>query len=219
MPDPMAANRALVLYHCRGARSFRALWALEELERPYRLHMLPFPPRYLEKTYLEVNPLGTIPFLVTENGTGMSESAGIVEYLVTRYGPSDLAVPAEDPEYPRYLNFLHMSDATLTFPQTLYLRYTQLERPEKRIPQVAEDYRRWFLGRLQVALTMFGGDYCCGARFTAADIAVGYAIKLARGIGLRDDLPAAAQRYFERLEVREGYRRAMSAERQPAALS
>jgi membrane protein YqaA with SNARE-associated domain len=33
----------------------------------------------------------------------------------------------------RYLNFLHMGEATLTFPQTIHLRYTRLEPPERRV--------------------------------------------------------------------------------------
>ena len=54
----------IVLYHCANARSFRALWMLEELGLPYELRMLPFPPRVLQKTYLDINPLGTIPLLL-----------------------------------------------------------------------------------------------------------------------------------------------------------
>jgi glutathione S-transferase len=51
----------ITLYHCAGARSFRALWTLEELRLPYELKMLPFPPRVRAKEYLALNPLGTIP--------------------------------------------------------------------------------------------------------------------------------------------------------------
>lgn len=200
------------LYHCRGARSFRALWMLEELRLPYRLHLVPFPPRFRVPGFLSVNPLGTVPFFRTAGGIGMTESAGITQYLAGFDG-GRLAVRPEDPAYPRYLNFLHMSDATLTFPQTIYLRYTQLEPEERRNAQAAEDYRRWFLKRLEAALTMFAGDYCCGDRFTAADVAVSYAIQLAQTIGLGDDLPEAALRYFARLEARDGYRRACAAER------
>ena len=54
----------LTLYHCRDARSFRALWALEELGLPYQLRMLPFPPRALARSFLQENPLGTVPLLV-----------------------------------------------------------------------------------------------------------------------------------------------------------
>lgn len=208
---PGSAQGEVELYHCRGARSFRALWMLEELRLPYRLHLLPFPPRFRAPEFLSINPLGTVPFFRTAGGVGMTESAAITEYLAEHDG-GRLAVAPDDPAYPRYLNFLHMSDATLTFPQTIYLRYTQLEPEERRNPGAAEDYRRWFLKRLEAALTMFAGEYCCGDRFTAGDVAVSYAIKLAQTIGLGDDLPAAARRYFARLEARDGYRRACEAE-------
>ncbi|MGC4051645.1 MAG: glutathione S-transferase [Paludibaculum sp.] len=50
----------ITLYHCANARSFRPLWTLEELGLPYRLAMLPFPPRVRAPDYLEVNPLGAV---------------------------------------------------------------------------------------------------------------------------------------------------------------
>ena len=34
---------------------------LEELGLPYRLEMLPFPPRFAQRSYLDINPLGTVP--------------------------------------------------------------------------------------------------------------------------------------------------------------
>jgi glutathione S-transferase len=52
------------LYHCAGTRSFRALWALEEMGLAYRLHLLPFPPRLLRPDFLALNPLGTVPLLI-----------------------------------------------------------------------------------------------------------------------------------------------------------
>jgi glutathione S-transferase len=70
----------ITLWHCADARSFRPLWALEELGLPYDLKMLPFPPRFLAREYLAENPLGTIPLLV-DGETRMTESAAIVQYL------------------------------------------------------------------------------------------------------------------------------------------
>lgn len=204
------------LYHCEGARSFRVLWMLEELGLDYRLHMLPFPPRFRAPDYLEINPLGTIPFMIVD-GTTMSESAAIVQYLADMHPQAELCVGSSDPAYPDYLNFLHMGEATLTFPQTLYFRYRMLEPPERRNAQVAEDYRRWFLKRLEVAMGMMRRfDHACGDRFTAADISVGYAIKFAVALGLGDDLPQAAVGYFRRLEARPAYQRAMAVERENA---
>ncbi len=109
------------LYHCADARSFRALWALEELGLPYDLTLMPFPPRARVEGYRDVNPLGTVPACLID-GQLMTESAAIPHVLATRFGPSDLALSPEEPDYPSYMNFLVMGEATLTFPQTIHLR-------------------------------------------------------------------------------------------------
>jgi len=138
----------ITLYHCHAARSFRPLWMLEEMGLPYDLKMLPFPPRVLAKEYMALNPLGTIPLMI-DGETRMTESSGICHYLGTRHGPTPLIVGNDEPDYGAFLNWMYFSDATLTFPQTLVLRYTQLEPEERRNPQVATDYAKWFLGRLR----------------------------------------------------------------------
>lgn len=108
----------LHLHHCLSARSFRPLWMLEELQLPYQLHMLPFPPRALAHSFLELNPLGTVPLLV-QGDVRMTESAAMCQYLAATHPDAGLDVPSNDPAYGAYLNWLHMSDATLTLPQTL----------------------------------------------------------------------------------------------------
>jgi len=201
---------AIVLYHCKDARSLRPLWALEEMGLEYELRTLPFPPRVLQRDYLEVNPLGTVPFMI-DGDVRMTESSGICHYLVERYGPTPLALSASEPEYGAYLNWLYFSDATLTFPQTIYLRYSALEPEERRLPQAAEDYKRWFAGRLRaVESATADREYLCAGRFTIADICVGYGLHLARNIGLGESLGSNANRYLERLRTRPGYQRATS---------
>jgi glutathione S-transferase len=202
----------ITLYHCMAARSFRPLWALEELELPYDLRMLPFPPRVFAREYLALNPLGTIPLMV-DGDTRMTESAAIVQYLVTRHGPTPLAVGIDEPDFGAYLNWLHFGEATLTFPQTLVLRYSKLEPEERRNPQVAADYAKWFFGRLRaVEATVSNGETLCGGRFTAADISVGYALLLAERIGLAKDFTPAVAAYWQRLQQRDGFCRAVKAE-------
>jgi glutathione S-transferase len=202
----------ITLYHCARARSFRPLWTLEELGLPYELKMLPFPPRVFAKDYLGVNPLGTIPLMV-DGTTRMTESAAIAQYLVTKYGPTPLAVGVDEPDFGSFLNWLHFGEATLTFPQALVLRYSKLETEERRHPQVVEDYAKFFLGRLRVIETiMANSDYICAGRFTAADISVGYALLLAQRIGLADRIGPAVQAYWQRLQQRDGYKRAVDSE-------
>ena len=202
----------IVLYHCLSARSFRPLWTLEEMELPYELKVLRFPPRVHDKTFKEVNPLGTVPFLI-DGETRMSESAGMCEYLAVRHGPSPLAVKPDEPGYGEWLNWLHRSDATLTFPQTLVLRYSRLEPKERRNPQVAEDYAKWFVARLRaVDRALETRDYLCAGRFTAADISVGYALLLAQTLGLSERFSPAVAAYWARLQDRDGFRRAKAAQ-------
>ena len=94
------------LYHCSDARSFRPLWALEEAEVDYQLHILPFPPRVRDKSYLEINPLGTIPAFF-DGETRMTESAAIVEYIAARYAPGRLSLLMDEDEFGQILNYLH----------------------------------------------------------------------------------------------------------------
>jgi glutathione S-transferase len=202
----------ITLYHCTAARSFRPLWALEELGLAYDLKMLPFPPRAFAKQYLALNPLGTIPLLI-DGDTRMTESAAVLQYLVTRHGPTPLAVGIDEPGYGAYLNWLHFGEATLTFPQTLVLRYGKLEPEERRSPQVATDYAKWFFGRLRaVEAAVTGNETLCAGRFTVADISVGYALLLAERIGLAKDFGPAVATYWQRLQARAGFRRAVNAE-------
>lgn len=202
----------ITLYHCKRARSMRPLWTLLEMGLPHELVTLPFPPRVFAKDYLQINPLGTVPCLV-DGDVKMTESAGICQYLVDRYGPTPLAVKPDEHDYGAYLNWLHRSDATLTFPQTLVLRYSRLEPKERRNPQVAEDYAKWFVARLRaVDRALETRDYLCAGRFTAADISVGYALLLAQTLGLSERFSPAVAAYWARLQDRDGFRRAKAAQ-------
>lgn len=197
------------LWHCKDSRSLRALWMLEEIGLPYRLHLMTFPPRVSDPSFLEVNPLGTVPYLI-DGTTRMTESAAITQYLARRYG-GDLAVAPEDAEYGDWLNWLHHSDATLTFPQTLILRYGRFESRDRRQPQVVDDYTQWFFARLKlVNQRLETAEYLTAGRFTAADVAVGYAVHLADVIGIGAGLKPQTRAWLERLRARPAFQRAQA---------
>jgi glutathione S-transferase len=204
------------LWHCADARSFRPLWMLEEMQLPYDLVLLPFPPRYRAPDYLETNPLGTIPYF-TDGDQALTESSGILHYLAERHGPTPLAVGPDEPDYGAYINYLFQSDATFTFPQTITFRYRQLEPPERRLPQAADDYAKWFAARMRWVESHLGDgrDWLVAGRFTAADIAVGYACLLAGHLGLLDMLGPNIHAWWGRCQAREGYRRAKAAQAGP----
>ena len=117
----------------------------------YDLEVMEFPPRSRHADYTEINPIGTVPFFTdsgdkvdSKNAAKMTESVAICRYLVDKYGPTDLAVDVDEVDYADYLNWLYRSDATLTFPQTIILRYTHLEPKERRLEQAVDDYTVWF---------------------------------------------------------------------------
>lgn len=199
------------LFHAYDTRSFRPLWAMEALGLDYELRMLPFPPRARARDYLEVNPLGTVPAFI-DGEVRMTESAAICQYLAARHGQGGLDVGPDEPDYGDYLNWLHFGEATLTFPQTLVLRYARFEPEERRIPQAADDYGRWFIGRVKAVQDRLGEGFLCAGRFTAADISVGYALMLAGIIGLGDRLPEPAKAYWERLKALPSWAAAQAAQ-------
>jgi glutathione S-transferase len=179
--------------------------------------VLPFPPRFLAREYLDENPLGTIPLLV-DGETRMTESAAMIEYLSMRHGGGALSVRPDEPGYGAYLNGLVFGEATLTFPQTLVLRYTRLEPEERRNPQVASDYARWFLARLRgLDGALQDREHYAADRFTGADISVAYALLLAESLGLDADFPPAVAAYWARMRQRPGFQRAKAAQARSTA--
>lgn len=200
------------LYHCQDARSFRCLWALEELSLPYRLITMRFPPRVSTPDFLSINASGTVPVLI-DGETAMTESVAILQYLATRHGPSPLAVSMDEPAYGDWLNWLHYGEATLLTTQSVVLRYKFTEPEERRLPQVVADYSEIFSHRLEVLDSVLQpGGYLCANRFTMADISVHYALQLARFLGLDGHFTPAIAGYAERLQQRDKFRAARRAQ-------
>jgi glutathione S-transferase len=200
-----------VLYTCAGSRGLRATWAAEEAGVDLDLKVLPFPPRYLAKEYLEINPLGTVPMLV-DGESRLTESCAIAHYLATKDGITDLAVAPGQPDYAEYLDFTYHADATITFPQTVYMRFAIFEK-DKGWAEAGEAYANWFAKRLvKVEQRLEGREYLCADRFTVADICIGYALVLAKSVGLDDRVPESLKDYRERLTQRDAYKRAVERE-------
>ena len=194
---------AIKIYSCENSRGVRPIWTAEEMGLDYELIMMPFPPRVFMKEYLETNMLGTVPFMV-DGSVKMTESVAISQYLVEKYGPSDLQVTPDEDDYPNYLNWLFHSDATLTFPQTVVLRY-KLQEPGVADAAV-EGYSRWFVSRLKLLeKTLDNREYLCSNRFTLADICVSYAINLAEALGIEQAFKPNIMRWTDNLFSRPSF--------------
>ena len=204
------------LFHSPNARSFRALWMIKELNLSnYTLVCMKFPPRAFHKDFLKVNPLGTIPYFV-DGDVRMTESSGICHYLATKYGHKDehsgrrmsLCVAPDEADFGAYTNWMFHSDATLTFPQALVLRYGIFEK-DRQLQVVADDYSKWYLARLKLLDTALadGREFVCANRFTAADVSIGYALHLGSSFGLELEKSYKPQTldYLARLRARAAF--------------
>ena len=191
------------IYGTENSRAVRPIWTAEEMGLEYELIMMPFPPRVFMKEYLDINMLGTIPYLIDGN-VRMTESVAISQYLVEKYGPTDLQVKPDEEDYPSYLNWLFHADATLTFPQTVVLRY-KFQEPGVADAAV-EGYSRWFVSRLKLLeKSLEDKQYLCSNRFTIADICVSYAINLAEALGIEQAFKPNIKRWSDNLFSRQAF--------------
>lgn len=200
-----------VLYTCARSRGLRATWAAEEAGVEIDLRILPFPPRFLAPDYMAINPLGTVPMLV-DGETRMTESCAIAHYLATRHGTTALAIAPGERDYGEYLDYTYHADATITFSQTVYMRFCLFEK-DKGLQEAGQAYAKWFHKRLvKIEERLATREYLCADRFTVADICVGYALILAASVGLDEGVPESLKAYRARLTARPAYLRAFERE-------
>lgn len=200
-----------ILYTCARSRGLRATWAAEEAGVEIDLRVLPFPPRYLAPDYMALNPLGTVPMLV-DGETKLTESCAIAHYLATRDGHTPLSVAPGERDYGEYLDYTYHADATITFPQTVYMRFCLFEK-DKGLQEAGHAYAKWFHKRLvKVEQRLAGREFLCADRFTVADICVGYALILTQSVGLDEGVPDSLKAYRGRLLERPALQRAMARE-------
>ena len=203
----------MILYTCEGSRGLRVGWTAAELGISLDYRMMPFPPRKFCPEYVGLNPLGTVPMLV-DGEIELTESSAICHYIVEKQGNSSLLIQPGEPDYGYFLDFLHHADTTLTFAQTVYLRFAVLER-SRGLAEAGEAYGRWFGARLaRIEERLNCRDYLCADRFTIADLAVCYSLWLAQRTGLSRHFSPRLTSYMQRQIGRPAFLLALCRERE-----
>lgn len=190
-------------------RGFRVAWLLEEMGLPYRLRPVDMLAGVEnDPEFLAINPAGFIPALQDGDMT-MVESIAIMEYLIARYGPTQLAPAPTDPAFPGYLQFLHLGEAGLAAFVYLVVVSNMLAPEDERDNWGARKALKIFESRLDLVIRQLArAPYMAGDSFTAADISITYALEFAqRTIGY--SLGATELAYVARTTARDGYKRAM----------
>lgn len=196
----------LTIYHMPPTRSVRVTWLAEEMGLPYRTEAVSI--RTPSPAFLEVSPLGQSP-AIRDGDITMIESIAIMQYLMARHGPTDLAVRPEEKDFPAYLQFLEFGEAGLCAignagVATKYMA-PEAERKNWTANYIAETQRK----RIGVARRhLQDREYVAADRFTAADISIGWAIGVYKMFGLLADADPVLDPYFLRLSARPAYQRA-----------
>ena len=73
----------ITVYGAWPTRSFRVIWALEELGLEYRLRPVDLRERQADAEFMALNPAGFLPAL-EDDGVVMVDSIAMLEYIVAR---------------------------------------------------------------------------------------------------------------------------------------
>ena len=196
------------IWHTPKSRSLRVLWLCEEMGVPYEVRRVSL--RQPDEALRAANPFGSVPVLEDEGGVRMIESVAMLLYVAGRYGPTPLALQPEDPDYPRFVQWLIAGEASLGMPGNMLI-YDRYRAPEGEkggfIARACEQKLEAGLGLMAEALG--DGPWIVGDRFTIADISAGYGLGVLRDfLGLADRIPPVVADYYGRLEARTAFQRA-----------
>jgi glutathione S-transferase len=195
------------LYHCDGARSMRVLWLLHELGLEFELVTLPFSMAGLRTPeFLALSPLGRVPCLV-DGPLTLVESGAICQHLCETYDAGTLHRPPGHAERPAWLQWLHYAETIAVHAASLVQQRVFIA-PADRSPVVIKLESRRLRKAVEVVEAALGErDFLLAGGFSAADVAVGYSIHLARELIDLDGLPAVAA-YHARLAARPAFQAA-----------
>lgn len=197
----------ITLVHVPFSRSLRVRWLLEELELPYRLETRGF--RELKRPeHLALHPLGKVPALV-DGDVVLFESGAILQHLLERYGEGRLEPKPGTRERSLYWQWFHYAEASVTPPLGLIVRHTVLLPEAERIPAVADQARAQAAQMLAPVERALDGRSWLLPELSAADVMMGYSVKLASLLGLLGSSPNLTA-YLARCEERPAYRRAVA---------
>jgi glutathione S-transferase len=198
----------LTLYHAPFSRSLRVRWLLEELGLPYRLELRSFA-QLKSPEHLALHPLGKLPVL-RDGELVLFESGAILQHLLERYGEGRLEPEPGTRERSLHWQWFHYAEATVTPPLGLIVRHTALLPEAERVPAVVEFARRGASDALGVVERALAGRSWLLPEFGAADVMMGYSVKLSSLLGLVGAATPDLRAYLARCEERPAWRRAVA---------
>lgn len=210
----------ITLHHLEQSRSFRILWALEELNLDYqikfyrRLATLAAPPELKQ-----IHPLGKAPVL-TDQDQNIAESAVILEYLQEQYDPQQQFKPQDRADLQQYRYWMHYAEGSL---MPLLVMQLVMNNVPQHVPflvkpvakKITAGVKAGFIqprlkDHIQFLETYLAShDYFAGT-FSFADIQMSFPLQalITRAHGNYPNIQA----FLQRIAQRPAYARALSKE-------
>ena len=197
------------IYGAFPARSFRVMWALEELGKDYELRPVDLRRRMADEEFLALNPSGFLPAMQDGDVT-MVDSIAMLEYLAARYDDKGVLAPAAGEKcFPDYQQFLHIGESGLAAFLNIIVGSKFMAPENEKDNFGARMAERLFESRLALVTRQLGrGPMMAGDRFSAADISVIYALGMAERLGLADTFGPEIADYRTRMAARPAFKRA-----------
>lgn len=206
----------LTIHHLEKSRSFRIVWALEELQQQYQIKLYKRLPSFAAPPELKrVHPLGKAPIL-EDAGRTIAESAVILEYLQTKFDTAQRFKPQQDDDAFQYLYWMHYAEGSL---MPLLVFQLVMNNVGKNVPffirpvanKITDGVKAGFIGpRLKdhiafIEQYLSKHDYFAG-EFSFADIQMSFPLNalLTRTTGQFPNIRA----FLKRIATRPAYQRA-----------
>ena len=200
----------ITIYHLSTSRSERIVWLMEELGLEYAFERFEREPTGAAPDALKaIHALGKAP-VIRDGETVLAESGAIVDYLVHRHGGGRLAVQPDEPNYARYLYWLHFAEGSLMSLMLIALVVSRV--PDGNTSPAGIRVKTRLQQMLSYVDAELGdGPWFAGAAFTAADVMMTFPFTTVR-LFLDYDLTPFRNilAYLKRIEARPAYRKAMA---------
>jgi len=148
------------------------------------------------RDYTAINPKGSVPLLVLDDGQAFTENVAILDFLAQRAPKFGLEGSLGRTRMIEMLSFLS-TELHIAFKPFFH------SAPDLEKAAASETASRW----LDLLTEQIGGEYLFGERFTVADAYLFAMLRWARAFDVQ--MQPAMSDYFERLGLRPAVRRSL----------
>ena len=197
-----------ILHHIPGARSFRILWLLQEMDITPEIRTYAIQDGSLRHPdFLVKSPAGRIPALEID-GEVIYESGAITEYLCETRPEFGFGRAPGHPERIAFLEMMHYAETIGHLIGGLNLQWVFLRNPEARSDTVCKLDARRLQGAIAPIEALLGRqDHMLEGGFSAADTMMGFTLTSSQRYVRFDRFPNI-RAYLDRMAARPGHKAA-----------